>query len=311
MLNEQIAAAVGPSRLDIAYEQRGDPAHPTVLLVMGLAAQLVHWPIGLIDALVERGLHVVRFDNRDAGRSTHLRDAPPADLPAALRGDLSAAAYTLSDMAGDAVGLLGALKIDAAHVVGASMGGAIAQTMAIEYRARVRSLTSMMSTTGDSKVGQIHPATMKSVFGGAPAHTREQVVARAVRVHAIVGSPAFPTDPAVVAEVAGQAHDRDHDEPAIVRQAVATVASGDRTRLLHKLDVPTLVLHGLADTMCDPGGGRATAAAIPGAELVLVEGMGHNLPPGLWPRIADLIAAVVQRGEARARHADGGSITDA
>src|SRR5215468_8547821 len=146
MLNERIAKNVGPAQIDIAWEERGDPQHPTVLLVMGLANQLVHWPLGFLQALVARELHVVRFDNRDSGRSTHMRDAPPADLPAALQGDLSSATYTLSDMAADAVGLLDVLRIDAAHVVGASLGGAIAQTMAIEHPRRVRSLTSMMST---------------------------------------------------------------------------------------------------------------------------------------------------------------------
>jgi pimeloyl-ACP methyl ester carboxylesterase len=301
MLNELIARDVGPSHLDIAYERRGDPAHPAVLLVMGIAAQLVHWPLGFLDALARRGLHVVRFDNRDSGRSGHMRDAPPADLPAALRGDLSSASYTLSDMAADAVGLLDALHIDAAHVVGASMGGAIAQTIAIEHPKRVRSLTSMMFTTGDMAVGQCHPATLKSVFGGPPAHTREEVVARAVRAASVAGSPAFPTDPAALAERAGLAYDRDHDEAAIARQAVATVASGDRTERLRALDVPTLVLHGLADTLVDPSGGRATAAAIPGAELVLIEGMGHDIPAALYERIADHIAAVVRRGDARTR----------
>ncbi|WNG59134.1 alpha/beta hydrolase [Archangium gephyra] len=300
MLNEQIAKDVGPAHLDIAWEQRGDPKHPTVLLMMGIAAQLVHWPLGFLQALVARSLHVVRFDNRDSGHSTHLRDAPPPNLPAALQGDLSSVSYTLSDMAADAVGLLDALKIDAAHLVGASLGGAIAQTIALEHPSRVRSLTTMMSTTGDTSVGQVHPATMKALFGGPPARTREEVVARAVRNYEMVGSPAFPADPAAVAEIAGLAYDRDYDEVAIARQAVASVASGDRTRLLRALDVPTLVLHGLADTMCDPSGGRATAAAIPGAELVLIDGMGHNLPPGLWERLADHIAAIVRKGEARA-----------
>ena len=300
MLNEQLAKDVGPAHLDIAWEQRGDPKHPTVLLVMGIAAQLVNWPLGFLHALVARDLHVVRFDNRDSGLSTHMRDALPPDLPAVLKGDLSSASYTLSDMAADAVGLLDALKLDSAHVVGASLGGAIAQTIAIGHPTRVRSLTTMMSTTGDMSVGQAHPATMKALFGGPPARTREEAVARAVRGFAVVGSPAFPTDPAAVAEVAGLAYDRDHDEVAIARQAVASVASGDRTRLLRALDVPTLVLHGLADTLCDPSGGRATAAAIPGAELVLIDGMGHNLPPGLWERIADHIAAIVREGEARA-----------
>ncbi|WP_224367938.1 alpha/beta fold hydrolase [Hyalangium versicolor] len=300
MLNELIAHHVGPSHLDIAYERLGNPAHPTVLLVMGIAAQLVHWPLGFLQALVQRDLHVVRFDNRDSGHSTHLREAPPANLPAALGGDLSSVSYTLSDMAADAVGLLDVLQVDAAHVVGASMGGAIAQTLAIEHPKRVRSLTSMMFTTGDMAVGQTHPATLKSVFGGPPARTREEVVARAVRNIGTVGSPAFPADVADVAERAGLAYDRGYDEAAIAPQAVATVASGDRTRLLRTLDVPALVLHGLADTMCDPSGGRATAAAIPGAELVLIEGMGHDLPRDLWLRIADHIASVVRSGEARA-----------
>lgn len=301
MMNELIAHDVGPSHLDIAYERHGDPAHPTVLLIMGLAAQLVHWPLGFVDALVARNLHVVRFDNRDAGHSTPICDAPPADLPAALGGDLSSATYTLSHMAADAVGLLDVLHIDAAHVVGASLGGAIAQTMAIEHPQRVLSLTTMMSTTGDKAVGQAHPATLQSVFGGAPAHTREEVVARAVRAFAIVGSPAFPTDPADIAEVAGLAYDRSYDPAAIVRQAVAAVASGDRTAQLRTLDVPTLVIHGRADTVCDPSGGSATADAIPGAELLLIAGMGHNLPPALWTRIAGHIAEVVQRGTARTR----------
>jgi pimeloyl-ACP methyl ester carboxylesterase len=299
MLNEQIAKNVGPAHLDIAYEERGDPKHPPVLLVMGLAAQIVNWPLGFLQALVARDLHVVRFDNRDSGHSTHMHDAPPPDLPAVLEGDLSSASYTLSDMAADAVGLLDALKIGAAHVVGASMGGEIAQTIAIEHPTRVRSLTTMMSTTGDMSVGQPYPETMKALFGGPPARTREEVVARAVRSYAVIGSPAFPTDPAVVAEIAGLAYDRDYDEVAIARQAVAQVASGDRTELLRALDVPTLVLHGLADTLRDPSGGRATAAAIPGAELVLIDGMGHSLPPGLCERIADHIAAIVRKGEAR------------
>jgi pimeloyl-ACP methyl ester carboxylesterase len=299
MLKEQVAKDVGPAHLDIAWEERGDPDHPTVLLVMGIATQLVHWPLGFLEALVARDLHVVRFDSRDSGHSTHMRNAPPPDLPAALKGDLSSASYTLSDMAADAVGLLDALHIDAAHVVGASLGGAIGQTMAIEHPPRVRSLTTMMSTTGDASVGQGDPGTLKAMFGGPPVRTREDAVAAAVRRVALVGSPAFPADLAAVAETAGLAYDRDHDQVAIARQAVASVASGDRTERLRALDVPALVLHGLADTFCAPSGGRATAAAIPGAELVLIDGMGHNLPPGLWERIADHIVTVVRQGEAR------------
>jgi pimeloyl-ACP methyl ester carboxylesterase len=206
-----------------------------------------------------------------------------------MRGDLSSASYTLSDMAADAVGLLDALAIDSAHIVGASLGGAIAQTMALEHRTRVRSLTSMMSTTGDLRVGQAHPATLKAVFGGRPAHTRDEYVARAVAMATLVGSPAYPIDRAAVADVAGRAFDRDHDQAGVTRQAVASLASGDRTEKLRALDLPTLVVHGLSDSLCDPSGGRATAAAIVGAQLVMIEGLGHNLPPGVWERIADVI----------------------
>jgi pimeloyl-ACP methyl ester carboxylesterase len=296
-LNEQTATNVGPSGIEIAYERRGNPTDPVVLLIMGGAAQLVHWPEGFLAALLHRSLHVIRFDNRDAGRSTHFHDAPKPDVRAALAGDLSSAAYTLSDMAADAVGLLDALELDAAHVVGVSLGGAIAQTIAIEHPARILSLTSMMSTTGDTTVGQAHPETLKGLFGGPPATTRQAVIDRAVRAFSIIGSPAYPTDPAAIAERAGLAWDRGHDEIGIARQAVAFVASGDRTSRL-QLDLPALVIHGMADPICDVSGGRATAAAIPGAELVLIDGMGHNLPPGLWERFADRIAEVVRRGEA-------------
>lgn len=299
MLNEQFATRVGPAQLTIAYERRGDPSRPLVLLIMGVGAQLVSWPTGFLDALVARDLQLVRFDNRDAGRSTHMREAPAPELPAALAGDLSSASYTLSDMAGDSVGLLEAIGVDAAHVVGASMGGAIAQTMAIEHPARVLSLTTMMSTTGDASVGQAHPETLRAVFSGAPARTRQAAIERALRAFQTIGSPAYPCAPEELAARAALAWDRDHDDVAIARQAVATVASGDRSARLRDLDVPTLVVHGLADTVCDPSGGRATAAAIPGAELVLIEGMGHNLPPGLWSRIADHVATNVRRGEAR------------
>jgi pimeloyl-ACP methyl ester carboxylesterase len=300
MLNEQIAKNVGPAKLDIAWEGRGDPKHPTLLLVMGLANQLVHWPLGFLQALVVRGLRVVRFDNRDAGRSTHRDGAPPPDFAAALKGDLSSASYTLSDMAADAVGLLDALGIPSAHVAGASMGGGIAQTMALEHPTRVRSLTTMMWTTGDPSVGQLHPSTAQVVFGSPLPRTRGEFIRSMVERTAAVGSPEYPLDLSALAETVGLAFDRGHDEVAIARQGLAVIASGDRTERLRTLDVPTLVLHGLADTMCDPSGGRATAAAIPGAELVLIEGMGHNLPPALWNEIADHIVTVVRKGEARA-----------
>lgn len=299
MLTEQIAKGVGPSRVDLAYERRGNPTDPAVLLVMGLGAQLVHWPIGFLDALVAHGLHVIRFDNRDSGRSTHMSGAPKPDLAAALAGDLSSVSYTLSDMAADAAGLLDHLGIERAHVVGASMGAGIAQVMAIEHPDRVRSLTSMMFTTGEAGMGQMHPDVGKALFSGSPPETREEAIAQSIRRASIVRSPAYPTAPEAIAEIAGLAWERGHDQVAIARQAVAVVASGDRSKKLRELSVPALVLHGTHDVICDVSGGKATAAAIPGAELVLIEGMGHDIPSALWGRIAAHIGTIVQRGEAR------------
>jgi pimeloyl-ACP methyl ester carboxylesterase len=204
-MQEHLALGVGPDRIDIAFARYGSPSNPALLMIMGLGAQLVSWPCGFLDALVVRGLQPVVFDNRDSGRSTHLRDAPAADVAAALAGDLSTAAYTLSAMAADAVGLLDHLGIDAAHVLGASLGGAIAQTVAIEHPQRVLSLSSLMSTTGDPSVGQIHPETAAAVFNGPPASSRRDVVERALRTFGAVGSPAYPTDPADVIARAGRA----------------------------------------------------------------------------------------------------------
>jgi pimeloyl-ACP methyl ester carboxylesterase len=298
-MNEEIATNVGPAKLDIAYERLGAPDAPPVLLIQGVGAQLVAWPDGFCTALVERGLQVIRFDNRDVGRSTHLSEAPPPDLPAVLGGDLSSVSYTLSDMAADTVGLLDALGIDSAHLVGASMGGAIAQTVAIEHPHRVRSLTSMLSTTGNPKVGQPKPETLTAVFGGPRPVTRQDVIDQHVRAFDILGSPGFPTPPAEVAERAACAYDRGYDPIGVARQAIATVASGDRTKRLRHLDLPALVIHGLDDVLCDVSGGHATAAAIPNAKLVLIEGLGHNLPPGVRLQMAEQIAEIVRVGEAR------------
>ncbi|MDC0669150.1 alpha/beta fold hydrolase [Nannocystis radixulma] len=296
---EERATGVGPHGIDVAYQRFGDPAAPPVLLIMGLAMQMVHWPDSLCHELADRGLHVIRFDNRDAGRSTHLTGAPVADLPAALAGDLSSASYTLSDMAADAVGLLDALGIASAHLVAASMGGEIAQTVAIEHPGRVRSLTSIMATTGQAGVGQPDPAALRVLFAGPPATTRDEVVAQTLRVARAVGSTGFTIDEADIAARAALAFDRGHDPPGIARQAIAQVASGDRTARLAAVDVPTLVIHGLADRMRDPSGGRATAAAIAGAELWLVEGLGHDLPRGLWPELVRRLVMHVERAEAR------------
>jgi pimeloyl-ACP methyl ester carboxylesterase len=294
----EIASGIGPSRIDIAYERLGDPSAPPVLLIMGLGAQLIGWPEGLCDLLVGKGLHVIRFDNRDVGQSTHMTNAPVPNFMAAMAGDYSSVSYRLTDMAADSVGLLDQLGLDSVHLVGASMGGFIAQMIAIEHPRRVRSLTSIMSTTGDMRVGQPHPEAMQ-VFAGAPPTNRAEVIERGLFASRILGSPGFPAEPDALAERVGRAYDRGYDGLGIVRQGVAVMASGDRTPGLRTVDTPTLVIHGSADKMCDVSGGRATAAAVPGAELVIIEGMGHDLPRAIWPQLAAKIAENVERGEAR------------
>jgi pimeloyl-ACP methyl ester carboxylesterase len=295
--SEKIARHVGRAEIDIAYQRMGDLNAPAVLLIMGVASQLIHWPEGFCRNLVNHGLQIIRFDNRDVGLSTHIADAPPPDLPAALAGDYTSVSYTLTDMAADAVGLLDALNIPQAHIVGASMGGQIAQVMAVDYPQRVASLVSMMSTTGSRTVGQTSPDVLRELFSNPPATTRDQFIQLYIRASRVIGSPDFPSDESEVAATAGRAFDRSHDIGAMTRQAVATVATGDRTEQLKRVRVPTLVIHGLADQMCGVSGGRATAEAIPGAELLLIEGMGHNIPPKLRGFIADKIAEFVWRAE--------------
>lgn len=293
----EVARGVGPARLDIAYERFGEPRLPPVLLVMGLGTQMLGWPDGFCDALVRRGLHVIRFDNRDIGLSSHMTDAPAPDVRAALLGDTSSASYTLSDMAGDTVGLLDALGLDGAHLVGASMGAMIAQVAAIEHPGRVRSLTSIMSSTGDRAVGQASPRALAALLS-PPATTRAEAIERTVSILGVIGSPGFELDEADVRWRTGLAYDRAHDPVGVGRQLVAIAASGDRTAALRPVSVPTLVLHGADDPLVHVSGARATARAIPGAELIEFEGMGHHLPRELWAEIARHIGELVERAEA-------------
>ncbi len=275
--------------ITIEYETAGDPASPPLLLVMGLGGQLIAWDPDLVDALVKEGFYVIRFDNRDVGRSTWFDAAGPADVVAAMGGQATAA-YLLSDMAGDAAGLLDALGVDSAHVLGVSMGGMIAQSLAIEHPNRVRSLVSIMSTTGDPGVGAPHPEAIGALLA-PPATERAGAVEQSVTVWKTIGSPGYPFHEDQVRSAAGAAFDRANHPDGTARQLVAILASGDRTPALRLLDCPTLVVHGAADVLVDPSGGRATAEAVPGAELWMVPGMGHHLPPEIHAEIAARVSA--------------------
>ena len=281
--------------IELCWEGFGDPADPTVLLIMGLATQMIAWSDEFCEDLASRGFYVVRFDNRDAGHSTHVRGRPPTAMQVVLRSGRNAQ-YTLADMAADAAGLLRELGLGAAHVVGASMGGMIAQTMAARHPEWTRSLVSIMSTTGGRLVGQPSPL-LYPVFLRRPGEGKEAAVERIVKVFRAIGSRGLPKDMDYVRDVAERSYDRDHDPFGPGRQLAAIFASGNRTPELRRIRVPTTVIHGTDDRMVGVSGGRATARAIPDARLVIIPGMGHDLPRVAWPRIIDAIEANAQRAE--------------
>jgi pimeloyl-ACP methyl ester carboxylesterase len=282
--------------IELEYETHGDPAHEPMLLVMGLGSQLVHWSDDFVHGLADRGFHVVRFDNRDVGRSTWI-DTPELDimttLMSAFAGQPVEAPYLLSDLAADAVGLLDHLGIGSAHVVGASMGGMIAQTMAIEHRDRVRTLTSIMSTTGEREYGQPLPEVIPEIMR-PPTADREEAIEAAVRTRRVISSPEhFDEDSRRAMEEI--AHDRGRNPIGTARQLIGIAASGSRAEQLQHLDVPALVVHGDADPLVTVSGGRRTAELIPGARYVEVEGMGHDIPSVFVSRILDEIADLAAR----------------
>jgi pimeloyl-ACP methyl ester carboxylesterase len=266
---------------------------------MGLGTQMLGWHEEFCEVLASRGFFVVRFDNRDVGRSTSIDGGPPPNIGAAFAGDTSSASYLLRDMAADAFGLLDFLGIERAHVVGASMGGMIAQTMAIEDPGRVLSLTSIMSTTGNREVGQAHPEGVAALLR-APASDREGFAEGAVAAFRAIGSKGFEFDEEGFRSRALRSYDRGYNPLGVARQLLAIVASGDRTEALGRVEVPTQVIHGDVDALIDVSGGRATAEAIPGARLEIIEGMGHDLPKPAWPRIIDAIVANTERAAAPA-----------
>jgi pimeloyl-ACP methyl ester carboxylesterase len=284
------AAANG---IEIEYESFGDDGAPAIVLIMGLGAQMVLWDEAFCAALVERGFRVVRFDNRDVGGSTKLEAAGKPSVLAAMdalrAGRPIDAPYRLGDMAADTVGLLDALGLERAHVAGASMGGMIAQTIAIRHPERLLTMTSIMSTTGDPDLPPPTPEALRALMTPAPEE-RDAHIEHAVAAARVLGSPGFPFDEAGIRERAARSYDRCYYPPGFARQLVAVWASGGRRAALAAVRTPTLVVHGDADPLIPLAAGRATAAAVPGADLMVVEGMGHDLPRPVWERLAGAIA---------------------
>ncbi len=286
--------------ITLCYETFGERSDPPALLIMGLGTQMVAWHEDFCGQLAAAGFYVVRFDNRDIGHSTHLSGAPPTIRQLLLRSK-RAAQYRLGDMADDAARLLGELDLSPAHVIGASMGGMIAQTLAAQRPECVRSLVSIMSNTGALSNGQ--PALrMYPFFLRRPSIGRDAYVAHFERLFAAIGSSGLPRDPQEIRELAQLSYDRDHDPAGPGRQLAAIIASGDRTAEVREITAPTLVVHGTADPLVRPSGGRATARAIRGSKLLRIERMGHDLPRAIWPQLIDAIAENASRAGGSPAH---------
>jgi pimeloyl-ACP methyl ester carboxylesterase len=291
----QYAAANG---LKIAYETFGAPADPPVLLVMGLGTQMIAWPDQLCETIAGCGYFVIRFDNRDVGLSTHL-----SELPTPTMRDLllkrNSPAYTIDDMADDAVALLDALGMETAHLVGASMGGFIAQTIIARHPQRIRSLTLMMTSTGSRRVGYPKPRLFLRLLRRRVVSDRVGAIEATLDTFRIIGSPGYAFDEEHLRDLAGRSWDRAYDPRGYLRQLAAVLGQKNRTAQLHSIQVPTIVLHGLHDPLVNVSGGLALARTIPGAQFVGFAGMGHDLPRTLWPRFADEICGVAARADGR------------
>jgi len=282
-----------PNGLELEYESFGDPARPPLLLVMGLSYQMIEWDDALCALIADRGFWVTRFDNRDIGLSSKLDELGPPDLLAVMSGT-AAPPYTLSEMAEDSVALLDALAIDAAHIVGVSMGGMIAQLIATGHPKRALSLTSIMSTVGGPNVVQPQPA-LSAALVAPPGRTRAERVERSVDNRRLLFGTVMPFDEDRARVKAERAVDRCFSPDGAARQLAAIIAAPDRTAALGLLTMPIVVIHGDEDPLIPPGNGRQTAAAIPGARLIMIPGMGHALPEQVWPQVVDAISEVVSR----------------
>jgi pimeloyl-ACP methyl ester carboxylesterase len=274
--------------IDIEYVTSGDPADPPLLLVMGLGSQLIKWPELFVDQLTARGFFTIRFDNRDSGLSTKFVGTP--DFIALFSGDLSSAPYFVEDMAEDTLALLTALGLDRVHVVGISMGGMITQAMVIAHPERFLSVCSIMSTTGDPTVGAPTGEAVSALLRPR-ASNREEAIEASLVGSRVISSPGFPFDVDLMTRWAGAAYDRSYCPDGTGRQLAAILASPDRTAGLGRLKLPFLVIHGQDDPFVSVTGGKATAAAVPGSTLLLIPGMGHDLPEATWDQIIDAIVS--------------------
>lgn len=286
----QTVTTTNPESIDIEYETFGSPDDPALMLVMGFTAQMIAWDTQFCQQLADRDRYVIRFDNRDCGLSTHI-DGPSVNPMEVLQAQLAGEAvptvpYTLSDMANDAVGLLDALGVDQAHIMGASMGGMIAQTIALEHPERVRSLISVMSSPGDPRVGKPTPEALEVLLSTPPAD-RAAYIANSERA-AVFASRKYANLDRMRTRAAA-AYDRAFYPQGAPRQLAAIYASGDRSERLASLSTPTLVIHGRDDTLITPEGGVRTAEVIPDANLLLIANMGHDQPEELWPIIVDAV----------------------
>ena len=287
-------ARVRANGIDLEYETLGDPGHPTMLLIMGLGAQLIHWPDAFCRGLVARGFHVVRFDNRDSGLSTSLDSWGRPDLAAVvgqvMRGERADVPYRLDDMAADAVGLLDALGIERAHIVGTSMGGSIAQLVAGHHREHTRSLVSMMSTSGRPELATADRDVVRVILARPAPEDREALIGYVVRVRQVIGSPRYPESEAEHRALVERALARAYNPDGNDRQYAAIIASGHRVELLQNLRVATLVLHGEDDPLLPQEHARDTAMLVPGSEIEVYPGWGHDIPKGLIPALVERIA---------------------
>ena len=287
-------ARVNANGIEIEYEALGAPSHPAMLLIMGLGAQLIHWPDAFCQGLVAHGFHVVRFDNRDSGLSTSREAWGRPDLAAVvtqvMSGERAAVPYRLDDMAADAVGLLDALGIARAHIVGASMGGSIAQLVAGHYPERTRSLVSMMSTSGRPELASADRDVARAILARPPPEDREALIRYVVRVRQVIGSPRYPESEAEHRALVERALARAYIPDGNDRHYAAVIASGHRVELLQNLRVPTLVLHGEDDALLPQEHARDTAMLVRGSEIEVYSGWGHDIPRGLIPTLVERIA---------------------